>query len=172
MSRVIEIVLFVAIATASVSAISPYQISNNYEYGPTKIQNYPHHASLRTAVDAKHYCSGAIISERWLLTSAQCTQGANAEPANIFVVVGVTNVSDGGDRYELAKIVNHPAFEMARRRRVNDIAMLKTTQNIRMKLTGVLPISLPSFKGHYVMENGIGTYPGAVTGWEDFAAVG
>lgn len=171
MSCVIKFALFVAIATISESAISPYQLPNNYEYGPTKIQHFPHHASLRSVADSRHYCSGAIISERWLLTAAQCTQGENSRAANIFVVVGVTNVGDDGDRYDLAEIVNHPEFQMAPNKRVNDIAMLKTAQTIRMKLTGVLPISLPSFKGHYVMENGIGTFPGVVTGWQEFHKV-
>lgn len=173
MSCVIKFILFAIVAMKFASAaISPYQLPNNYAYGPTKIQNFPHHASLRSVDDSKHFCSGAIINERWLLTAAQCTQGDKSRPENIFIVVGVTNIGDDGDRYELIKIINHPQYEMAVKRRVNDIAMLKTARNINMKLTGVLPISLPSFKSHYLMENGIGLFPGAVTGWQEYPEVG
>lgn len=173
MSCVQKLVQIIAIAVAIpfALAISPYQISNNYEYGPTKIENYPHHASLRLASNSKHYCSGAIISERWLLTAAQCAQGNQSIPANIFVVVSVTIVSNDGDQYGVAAIVNHPEYEIAPRKRLNDIAMMKTSENIRMKMSSVLPVALPSFKSHYLIENQIGVIPAVVTGWREYSKV-
>lgn len=138
-------------------------------YGETKIDRFPHHASLRLASESKHYCSGAIISERWLLTAAQCTHGMGA--SNIFIVVGITNLTQEGDRYAIGTIVNHPDYEITAKKRANDIAMIKTTENIKMRMSGVLPISLPSDKMHYLLENQMGVFSAIVTGWREYIKV-
>lgn len=165
----ITICLFVALTVVSAAIISPFP--NHYEYGPTQIDRFPHHASIRSIVDAKHFCSAAIISERWLLTAAQCTQAEHDVSANIFIVVGVTSINRDGDRYDITQIINHPRFEITQNKRSNDIAMLKTVENIRMKLSGVLPISLPSYKSHYLIENPVGLTPAIVTGWSEYLKV-
>lgn len=164
-----KVCLLVALVVAP-AATTPFP--KNYEYSATKIDRFPHHASVRSIVDTKHYCSAAIISERWLLSSAQCTQGEHDVAGNIFIVVGVTSVNKDGDRYNIAEIINHPEYEITKKKRANDIAMLKTVENIRMKLSGVHPISLPSYKSHYLIENPIGLIPATVTGWSEYKQVG
>lgn len=126
------------------------------------ISDFPHQVSLRRADDSKHFCGAAVLSEFWILTAAQCTQ--HSTPNSIYIVVGTANLtSKRGVRYDLEKIINHPEFNWEKRR--NDISMLKTTQPMKISDNKVFPITLPSFKTNYIIENGIGLTTVTLSGW-------
>lgn len=129
----------------------------------TTIRQFPHQVSLRFADTSKHFCGGAILSDLWIVSAAQCTQGSKSSPENTFVVVGVTDLTQEGIRYDLDKIINHPNFNWARR--LNDISMLKTDRPMLIMETVIYPINLLSFTSNYIMENGIGLSPLNLTGW-------
>lgn len=136
-----------------------HRIVNGVE---TYISEFPHQVSLRLTESSIHFCGGAILSDSWILSAAQCTQDSNSSPENIYVVVGATNISRGGFRYNLEKIVNHPDFNWANRQ--NDISMLKTSQQLRIS-NEVFPVALPSYKTNYIIENGIGLTMVTLTGY-------
>lgn len=130
---------------------------------PTLVNHFPHQVSLRFAQNSVHFCAGSILNERWILSAAQCTQGSKAEPENIFAVAGATNLTHGGQRYDLDQIVNHPKFNWAKRQ--NDIAMLKTIEPLEFRDNAIFPIALPSFAIDYQIEHDIGLTPVIVSGW-------
>lgn len=135
---------------------------------PTSARNFPHQVSLRHYKTGEHFCGGAIINIRWILTAAQCTQGIKSSPNNVYAVVGATNLTNGGSEYALEKIVNHPQFNWEKRE--NDISMLKTIEPIAFKnmekhVYGVFPITLANYKIDYLMEKHIGLITATVSGW-------
>lgn len=132
----------------------------------TSISEYPHQVSLRHTRNGEHFCSGAILSERWILSAAQCTQGSKSFPEKVYIVVGTANITSGGQRYNLDKIVNHPNFTWVKRQ--NDISLLRTEQPLRIENYAVFPIKFPSFKTDYVIENGIGLTEVTISGWGSF----
>lgn len=104
------------------------------------VGQFPHHVSLRGNNGTKHFCGGAIIGKRFILTAAQCTQGERSVPKNVQVVVGARLISSGGTFHTLDKIVNHPNFDASRA--ANDVSVLRTAKDIVFtKLTQ--PIALP-----------------------------
>lgn len=133
---------------------------------PTVVNSYPHQVSLRLVENSKHYCGGAILTNRWILTAAQCTQGVKSSIENIFIVVGATNITNGGKRYDLKQIINHPQFDWSKRE--SDISMLKTANPIAIRDNFAFPIALPSYAIDYQIENGIGLTPVTLTGWGAF----
>lgn len=151
---------FIGLIAASASLHkSEMRIVNGVE---TSISEFPHQVSLRSTETSVHFCGGAILSDSWILSAAQCTQDSNSSPENVYVVVGATNISQGGFRYNLEKIVNHPDFNWARRQ--NDISMLKTSQKLRIS-NEVFPVALPSYNTNYIIENGIGLTMVTLTGY-------
>lgn len=104
---------------------------------------FPYMAALRTRENGTtfrvHRCGGGILSNRWIVTCAHCTQLEYSNITNLAIAVGTHHISDGGQIYRLNRIVNHPAFEAARLR--NDICLLQTIQSIQFN-TFVQPISL------------------------------
>lgn len=125
--------------------------------------SFPYQVSLRFTENSKHFCGGAILTNQWIVTAGQCTQGSQSSVKNIYVVVGATNITAGGLHCDLEKIVNHPEFNWEKRR--NDISMLKTKQPMQMGESSIFPVSLPSFKTDYIIENGIGLTSVTLTGW-------
>lgn len=132
----------------------------------TSVRRIPHQVSLRAADTSKHFCGGAILTDRFIVTAGQCTQGSKSSAQNIYIVVGATNIANGGLRYDLEKIVNHPEFNWEKRK--NDISMLKTDRPLQMREHSIFPVSLPTFKTDYLIENGIGLIDVTLSGWGSY----
>merc|ERR1712215_166597 len=170
---------------ASNGWISDYEVPGNCQCGrmPTGNQEsgdyiingqqadkneYPWMALVQVAVtNGIMDCGGSLISNKWMLTAAHCTNGSKA--SDIQVVLGLYRMSnlEYKKRWNIVEVINHPNFEMIKHPilgyiKVNfDFALLKleepvdffTNQHIR-------PICLPTnpscqFEG----------FPAITTGW-------
>lgn len=67
----------------------------------------PSMASIRSLTNV-HFCGGTIITNRWVLTSAQCVAGKNNDAIN--VVVGSITLNAGGVTHRSFNITRHPSF--------------------------------------------------------------
>ncbi|XP_058456914.1 chymotrypsin-1-like [Malaya genurostris] len=94
------------------AGIRPYVVGGG-DAGPT-----PYQASLQRS---GHYCGGAIIDRLWILTAAHCL--TDLTPGEMTVVVGTTQLSRGGLRYQVNKLIQHPDYD--RRRMANDIGLVR-----------------------------------------------
>lgn len=157
----IKLLLFVQFIGAFAAV---FETPGHKDHGnEASMKQFPHQVSLRLTQDSKHFCGGAILSDHWIVTAAQCTQGPKSTPENIFIVAGLTYISNKGVTYELEKVINHPGFDWDKRQ--NDISMLKTNRQIQLLDNSVFPINLPSFKIDYEIEQGIGLIPVIISGW-------
>jgi secreted trypsin-like serine protease len=70
----------------------------------------PSRVSLRSLLNF-HFCGGTILSNRWILTSAQCTAGRASDGIN--VVVGSITLSAGSGEvtHRSFNITRHPSFD-------------------------------------------------------------
>lgn len=99
---------------------------------------FPYQVSLRAGLRPKHFCAGAIIADRWILTAAQCTAGRR--PQSLVAVVGSVSLSSGGSTYRIHRIHPHPSYSASD---FNfDIALMRTAKQIKFNKV-VQPIGLP-----------------------------
>lgn len=104
---------------------------------------FPYMAALRQKhgkVFQKHRCGGGILSSRWIITCAHCTQGEFSKISKLAIAAGSHETSRDGQIYNLDRIVNHPAFNETGRL-TNDISLLRTIKSIQFN-TFVQSISL------------------------------
>ncbi|KAJ6641490.1 Chymotrypsin-2 [Pseudolycoriella hygida] len=87
----------------------------------------PYMASLRSLTNV-HFCGGAIVSTRHVLTAAQCTIGRSANAIN--VVVGTVLRSAAGIPHTGQLLFIHPRFD--RKTLINDISIIQTNRLIEM----------------------------------------
>lgn len=99
---------------------------------------FPYQASIHNRIARDFFCSGSILSNRFVLTAAHCMR--NRTPANIFAIVGTLNRLKGGVAVEFNKITVHPGWNS--RLLINDIALLRTANEIVFSDT-IQPIALP-----------------------------
>jgi secreted trypsin-like serine protease len=57
-----------------------------------------------------HLCSGAIITKRWVLTVAGCTQFRGLKANEIKVIAGTRRRDESATPFDVVEIVNHPFF--------------------------------------------------------------
>lgn len=119
---------------------------------------FPHQVSLRTHRDRLHFCGGAVIASRWILTAAHCS--TFFPPREIYVVVGSIRLDQNGTMYNIDKVKNHPEYSSQTGFR-NDIALLHTTKHIEFN-EHVKPIALAK-------QNTLGNVAVIVSGWGSVA---
>ncbi|KAL2744262.1 trypsin-1-like [Vespula maculifrons] len=80
------------------------------------IEEYPFAVSLQNNVtifghDVVHFCGGSIISDTWIITSAQCAlRQDHINVMEFHIRAGSTYYYKNGTIYNVEKIVVHPAF--------------------------------------------------------------
>ncbi|KAG4080707.1 hypothetical protein HA402_013237 [Bradysia odoriphaga] len=89
-----------------------------------------------------HLCGGSILSSRFILTAAHCTDGEMNVPSNLIAVVGALYPLEGGYLMSVDRVVQHPEWDISVV--ANDIAMLRTAETI-MYSDNVQPVALPTY---------------------------
>ncbi|XP_034106687.1 venom serine protease [Drosophila albomicans] len=90
------------------------------------------------------FCGGSIISDRFIVTAAHCTD-RQPVASRIMAIVGVHDLSLTGEsmfasQYAIQSIIRHPNYSSTRN--TNDIALLQTVRRFVWS-RGVAPICLP-----------------------------
>lgn len=104
---------------------------------------FPYQVSLRTRFLRQHFCGGSIISSRFILSAAHCTQGILSKPFIVVAVIGSIHRRKGGVTVKLDKITSHEGWD--RSKLINDIALLRTAEEIVFTST-IQPIALTTTK--------------------------
>lgn len=110
-----------------------------------------------------HFCTGSILNENWILTSASCVyedsdnglEGSSL--VNVSLIIGGQQSLNTGAIYEIDQVVLHPEFEGEPSLYEHNIALVKTTQPIEFN-EQVQPIELSA---NEVNENVVAQ----VSGW-------
>lgn len=153
-SFLITIVTFYFSVNYSESA--PFNIAPN--------NHFKYQASLRRInsddrTTSEHFCSGAIISERFILTAAHCISKPNViKPEDLIIVAGATNVKEGGFVYTTERIIDHESYYEAQEPLHYDIALVQTKSPITFNRS-VQPIRMAK---SWV----IGGISGTTSGWK------
>lgn len=86
----------------------------------------PYQISLQTLKN-RHFCGGAIIDERWIITASHCVASQKAE--NIKILTGTQNLKNNTEKYYYAdRIVMHCSYN--RPAYANDIALVHLNESI------------------------------------------
>ncbi|XP_048475987.1 complement C1s-1 subcomponent-like [Rhincodon typus] len=115
---------------------------------PAEVGSFPWHVYFETTV-----CGGALVSDRWVLTSATCVEGAGE--LRMFAGGTDRNSPAGWSLLEAQEIVPHPGFGGAGHRANfdGDVALVKLKSRVRAG-RHLSPICLPTRHPRYQTKVG------------------
>uniref|UniRef100_T1J964 Peptidase S1 domain-containing protein n=1 Tax=Strigamia maritima TaxID=126957 RepID=T1J964_STRMM len=120
---------------------------------------YPWQVSMqRTSWSgAFHFCGGAIIDERTIVTAAHCVEGVSASSVKVVAGEHRLNYNEGTEQtVSVSRIISHRYFDS--QALINDIAILKLSTPLKFDGKNVAPVCLPTKKQEH-------TGYCTVTGW-------
>ncbi|XP_077287638.1 chymotrypsin-2-like isoform X1 [Arctopsyche grandis] len=91
----------------------------------------PYAVSFQGALLGNHVCGGAIISNRNIISAAHCFVDAKLQ--DIVAVVGTVDLTEGGDRYNVSKIIFHKDYNATSKE--HDLAIIFTAKKIKFSNT-------------------------------------
>lgn len=136
--KVLSLLFLVAIAITATLA----DTTTNFIIGGQKAKRgqFPHLVAIRKPNNDPH-CGGCILSERWILTAAHCTQGEFSRPHNLIIAAGSHTLIDG-TVYRLDRIHNHPKYNQPPFS--NDVSLIRTDRAIQFVKGSIQPAHLPT----------------------------
>jgi len=144
------IVILLAVLSSAIATPIVTNLVNGRVMGGVAVNlgQVPHMASLRSLTDV-HFCGGAIVSTRYVLTSAQCAQGRAIN--GIRVIVGTVTLNAGGAAHISSNVTLHPAFD--RDTLANDVALVFTATVMAVTVNvQAVPISANLFAGNVAVQ--------------------
>ncbi|GAB0098105.1 hypothetical protein DMENIID0001_138040 [Sergentomyia squamirostris] len=146
----LSVVIFLGcIALSWAASIPEGRIIGGQDASPGQ---FPHMVSLRNATTGMHFCGGSIISIRWVLSAAHCTDGRVASA--VHAIVGTINRLDGV-LHHVSQIIDHEGYNA----------------NILSNDISVVQVATPFVLNNYVSIIGVGSahigggVTGTVSGW-------
>ncbi|XP_016837012.1 serine protease homolog 126 isoform X3 [Nasonia vitripennis] len=154
MRRTGRLLLVLSCVFALAFLASALSMSSRIVGGETAPEHaYPYQASIRVGAD--HKCSGSLLNNNWILTSAHCL--VKYDPSSFIVVVGSNSLIFGGFAFCARETRLHPNYVQGELH--DDIALLKLCKPATFG-DKVQPVQLPS-EDVREEEN----LPAVLTGW-------
>lgn len=103
-------------------------------------QQFPYQVAIRDNDNSIHFCGGAIVTSRYVLTAAHCFFDRPLNASLIHGIVNRTHISDPGTFIHFIDVILHPEF--GKRRAEPDIGLIKSREEITFS-EFVRPVHLP-----------------------------
>ncbi|XP_046440127.1 trypsin-1-like [Daphnia pulex] len=120
--------LLIISVLVAIGAGAPRDLSERIAGGSLATEGeFPYIASVQ--LEHRHYCSGMIYNDRWILTAAFCVSGFL--PSQLQVVVGIVSfISPSAQQQTIAvsSVVTHPQYDNVTK--LNDIALISLNRPI------------------------------------------
>ncbi|XP_044758882.1 trypsin-like [Coccinella septempunctata] len=106
------------------------------------IEQYPWMVSLRTTKRLSHYCGGALISSRWILSAAHCFEKSYKSPWRVTAIVGLSTLRRIRSQAIMAKkIFIHKDYDS--KAITDDIALIVLEYKVSVHLSAIGFIEIP-----------------------------
>ncbi|XP_053685771.1 chymotrypsin-2-like [Sabethes cyaneus] len=122
MHRISILLVSLCLAVAAASPTWQERIAGGTDAGDGQ---FPYMVSLRDQ-QRMHFCGGAILNNRWVITGAKCVSGK--DPAEILVLTGSQSLMRGGTNHQADRIIIHPNFNYL----ANDVAVVRVRTPIML----------------------------------------